>query len=455
MTRSAVRRNLAMLLATALLAVAGASSLDTLEFDGFVVTIDPNRAPGVYEGDLDCTRFGGSAAVQVTETTGRAGDADYLVYLPADWNGDLVLFGHTASFPTRPAGQFWFPLPLGFAREQAQMPFVVYRDIALCHGFAWAASAMAGRGMTIAEGIRDTHTLMPIARRHLPAEPERTYVTGLHAPGGSVAVALAEMFPNRYDGALAIATHLGGIALGGTYVVHLRVLLDEFYPGLVERFTFDEAAMTPPQFMAFAGALQARIQAEPDALRHMASIRVPGSERWDPDGVGLPLIRANPFAPDQMASLVSLGEGLLGALNSYFFSLDDWRSRGGGHAQGNMGVAYTSPDMTADDLADLNARVARFEADPLAARYWTFYYQPSGDLKIPLVSLRPAYDSDGSIIHEWAYARALARYGAEDWFSNYLPDRYGMITPEDMATAFRGLVDWVETGERPTWPTAP
>ncbi len=30
-----------------------------------------------------------------------------------------------------------------------------------------------------------------------------------------------------------------------------------------------------------------------------------------------------------------------------------------------------------------------------------------------------------------------------------------MLTPQDMATAFRGLVEWVETGVRPTWPTAP
>jgi hypothetical protein len=158
-------------------------------FDG--VAVGPSGAIYVSENGRNVlTRI----AVRVTETAGRAGDADYLVYLPADWNGDLVLFGHGAFGPMRPAGRFWFPLPLGFGPERAQMPFVINRDVAVCHGFAWAASAMTGSGMTIAEGIRDTHLLLVVARRHLPAEPAATYVTGFGLPGGSVAVALAETY---------------------------------------------------------------------------------------------------------------------------------------------------------------------------------------------------------------------------------------------------------------------
>jgi hypothetical protein len=443
------------LVIAALAGMAWASAMETIEFDGFVTTFDPNQEFSVLEGVLDCTRLGGPAAVRVTETAGRAGDADYLVYLPADWNGDLVLFGHGAFGPMRPAGRFWFPLPLGFGPERAQMPFVINRDVAVCHGFAWSASAMTGSGMTIAEGIRDTHLLLVVARRHLPAEPAATYVTGFGLPGGSVAVALAETYPHRYDGALASGAPLGGTALGGALVTHMRVLFDVFFPGLVEPTALDEHAMTPPQFMAFAGAFEARIQAEPDALLRMASIHHPGSEHWDPDGVGVPLLRANPFAPDPMSSLVSLAEGLGMALNNWFFCIDDWRQRTGGPSSGNLHVAYRSPDMTADELVDLNARVFRYAADPLALRQDTFYYHPSGDLKIPLVSLRPAYDPESSIIHEWAYAQAVARHGAEEMFSSYLPDRYFMLTPQDMATAFRGLVEWVETGVRPTWPATP
>jgi len=443
------------LVIAALAGLAWASAMETIEFDGFVTTFDPNQAFVVLEGDLDCSRFGGESAVRVTETSGRAGEADYLVYLPADWNGELVLFGHGAFGSMRPAGRFWFPLPLGFGPERAEMLFVFNRDVAVCHGFAWAASAISGSGHAIAEGIRDTHLLLVVAGRHLPAEPTARYVTGFDTPGGAAAVALAEMFPNRYAGALVSFGPFGGSLLSGEHLFHIRVLFDAFFPGLIEPFTVDEAGMTPPEFMAFAGGLQARIQAEPDALRRLASVRLPGSERWDPEGLGVPLLQANPFAPDEMASFMSLAETFFFSMNVWLLNVDAWRHRGGGIPHTNRNVVYKSPNMTEDELADLNARVARFDADPWAVRYWTFYYHPSGDLKVPLVSLRPAHGAFSSIYHEWVYAQALARHGAEELFSSYPNPGYDMITPQGTATAFRGLVDWVRTGVRPTWPTAP
>jgi hypothetical protein len=51
--------------------------------------------------------------------------------------------------------------------------------------------------------------------------------------------------------------------------------------------------------------------------------------------------------------------------------------------------------------------------------------------------------------------QAVARSGAEDLYSSWVTQRYGMIPPQDVVTAFRGLVDWVRTGARPTWPTTP
>jgi len=83
---------LAAILAAALVGVAWSSGLETIELDGYRATFDPGQDFLVFEGELDCSAFGGSAAVSVTETSGHLGEADYLVYQPADWNGDLVLF---------------------------------------------------------------------------------------------------------------------------------------------------------------------------------------------------------------------------------------------------------------------------------------------------------------------------------------------------------------------------
>jgi hypothetical protein len=443
------------LLIAALAGVAWAPALETIEFDGFVTTFDPDQEFIVLEGDLDCSGFGGESAVRVTETSGRAGDADYLVYLPADWNGELVLFGHGAFGSMRPAGRFWFPLPLGFGPERAEMPFVFNRDVAVCHGFAWAASAITGSGNAIAEGIRDTHLLLAVAGRHLPAEPTARYVTGFDTPGGAVAVALAETYPHRYAGALVSFGPLGGGSSSGEHLFHIRVLFDAFFPGLIEPFTVDQAGMTPPEFMAFGRELQARLQAEPDALLRLARIRLPGSERWDPEGIGVPLLQADPFAPDEMASFMSLAEALFSSMNIWLLNVDAWRDRGGGVPYTNQDVVYASSDMTAEESADVNARVARVDADPWAVRYWTFYYHPSGDLKVPLVSVRPAHGAFSSVYHDWMYAQTVVRHGAEELFSSYPCAGYDMITPQDTATAFSGLVEWVRTGVRPTWPATP
>ena len=441
------------LVVAALAGMAWAPAMETIEFDGLITTFDPNQEFLVLEGDLDCSRFGGPAAVRVTETSGRAGDADYLVYLPADWNGDLVTFGH-GWIGGPPDGSFWFPLPLGFDPGRSGMPFVTNRDVAVCHGYAWAASAFSRHGFAIEEAIRDTHLMLPIARRHLPAEPGATYVTGLEV-GGVAAVALAETYPHRYDGALAIAASLGGYLVDMARLLHVRLVFDALFPGLVEPWGSQVHPLTQPEFMAFAQALQARIEADPSVLQRMASVRLPGSETLDPDGAGLPLLVENPLAPDPMARFASVGESLVMTLWDTLVGVDDLLGRAGGVAADNRVTIYRGAGWTAEEQADLNRRVARVAADPWAVRYLTFHYHPSGDLRVPVVGLRPAHNPFGQIFHDCSYRQAVARAGAEDLYSSWVTQRYGMIPPQDVVTAFRGLVDWVRTGARPTWPTTP
>jgi len=442
------------LLIAALAGVTWAAAMETIEFDGFVVTFDPNQEFLVFEGDLDCSRYGGERAVRITETSGRAGDADYLVYLPAEWNGDLVLHAHP---PYPPAGQFDFPLPLGFGPESAEDAFVLYRDIALCRGFAWAASAFARSGSAYEDGIRDTHLLQPVARHHLPADPGAVYVTGFSL-GGLVAVALAETYPHRYAGALADRGGLGGLIMVVGHVIHTREAFDVFFPGLADPLRSDERSMTMPEFMAFREALLARIQAEPEVLGRMASVRLLMSERWDPEGVGIPLLFENPRAPNPMAAFNSLVNSLMVRLSSSFLGPDDF------WAMGYVGLpwdireyAYTGFGWTAEEEAAFNVDISRFEPDFSGIDYWTAYYEPTGRLEIPVVAVFASRDPIVTVVNAWAYQRAVDESGASDLYSAWVIDRYGhfTITPPEIATAFRGLVDWVRTGERPTWPATP
>ena len=434
--------------------MAWAAAVETIEFDGLTATFDPNQEFIVLEGDLDCSRLGGPAAVRVTETSGRAGDADYLFYLPAEWNGDLVLYAHP---PYAPAGQFGFPLPLGFGQDATEDLFVIYRDIALCHGFAWAASAMARFGAAYEDGIRDTHLLQPVVRRHLPADPGAVFVTG-YSLGGLVAVALAETYPDRYAGALADRGGLGGLIMTLSHIFQTRETFDLYFPGLVEPLRPDARSMTMPEFMAFREALLARLEAEPEVLRRMASVRLLMSEQWDPDGVGIPLLFENPRAPNPMAAFFSLINSLMVRLSSSLLGPDDFWALGyAGMPWDIRDYVYTGFGWTAEEDAALNADISRFEPDFSGIDYWTANYEPTGRLDIPVVAMFVSRDPIVTIVHTWSYQKAVDETGASVLYSAWVIDRYGhyTVTPPEIATAFRGLVDWARTGVRPTWPTAP
>jgi pimeloyl-ACP methyl ester carboxylesterase len=445
-------RLVAVILAATLLAVAWSSGLETIELDGYRATFDPSQAFTITEGDLDCTPFGGSATIRVTETLGRLGEADYLIYQPADWNGDLVLWAHGLRHAFMPDGTFYFPVPLGFGPEAEGVDIAQIRNQVVCRGFAFAASAFERNGLAVAEGTRDTHLLNAIAPRHLGATPSATYVTG-HSLGGLIAVGLAEGFPHRYAGAVSTCGVLAGMDQAADHVFHMLVLFDAFFPGLLASPPGTGDSLTPQEFDALAGELAARVQADPAGLQRMANLRFPGSEHLDPDGSGIPLLTANQAASDPSESIGSLVNSLLGPVGMILLNFDDQRTRGGGMLFDNQHVTYTGPDWASEEEADLNARVTRISADPWVARYWTFHYEPSGELEIPLVSVVPSHDPIAPMVHEWSYAQNVARTGSSHLYSTWVIPRYGhFTTPQEYATALLALVDWVDTGVRPTWP---
>ncbi len=240
--------------------------------------------------------------------------------------------------------------------------------------------------------------------------------------------------------------------MGLEHVMHVAALFDVLFPDLVE---FErERGMMPPEFAAFTEALEARILADWQALQRIATIHLPGSERYDPDGVGLTVVWADPTAPDAEAALMSQGEMLSYMMWYYLVMGEDVRTRGGGaYAGDNRHVVYRGEGWSPEDEADLNARVPRYEADPMAVRYWTFHYEPSGALQIPLVSIMAPGGSPQSL---WAYADRVNRSGASELFSHWpIPTREQAILRQNMATALVGLVDWLETGVPPTWPMVP
>lgn len=118
--------------------------------------------------------------------------AEYLVKVPHDWNGTLVLFSH-GYYPEA------YPPPPGFimlsTAEQSA-------DWLLDHGYALAASNFRGvTGVTVEPALRDQIRLLDWFEDNV-GHPRRTIASGM-SMGGLIAVRLAERNPHRFDGVLA------------------------------------------------------------------------------------------------------------------------------------------------------------------------------------------------------------------------------------------------------------
>ena len=430
----------------------------TIEIDGFTARLDPSDVLTVPGNVAACDAFG-TAPVSVTEIVGRAGDAQYLLYQPTDWNGELVLFAHGWSPPSWDAGEFWFPVPIGFGGVyDATVPaeFVELRDFLVCHGFALGASSFARYGLAIEEGIRDTHLLNEVARWHFDATPSASYLVG-PSMGGAITIALAERFPHAYAGALPVCGMTGGSLLAIEHLGHVRVLTDVYFPDLFDDPPFSEDALTHEEHPAFQARLVERALADLGALWELASVLLPGSEALDPSATGLPLLPTDPAASNVYWRFHSLIESLSLPLAFYTMSIDDIRERSGGIPFDNQDVNYAGIGWNEAANAALNEQVHRHESDQATRPYWLHHYQPTGELVIPVIALHTTHDPGVSVAHLWAYAGMVEDAGATDLLLTWQIPRYGhcTFTPEEVQTAFLGLVAWADSGTAPTLPPLP
>jgi hypothetical protein len=65
-------------------------------------------------------------------------------------------------------------------------------------------------------------------------------------------------------------------------------------------------------------------------------------------------------------------------------------------------------------LVIINATVQRFDASPSALQYLDRNYEPSGDLRIPMLMLSTSRDPEVPRLHPLAYLNAVGATGSSD-----------------------------------------
>lgn len=337
----------------------------------------------------------------------------YVIDVPGNWNGDLVLWLHGYTPPSAPVA----------------LPNVALRDFFLQQGYAVAASSFSENGYVVAEGTRQSHQLLGIFAARV-GRPAHTFLVGASL-GGIIGLKLAETYGSQIDGALLVSGVLGGSRAEVQYIGDIRVLWDRFFPGTIPGSLFDV-----PGNVAFDPAWVVGAISTPAGQQKFMQFLAFAAAR----GMRFQLSGNEPV----LATIHALGFQWTGAMDLY--------DRTHGHVlYDNSTVTYAAPGVPQALVDWVNAGVARYEATPDAKAFLARNYEPSGELSIPVLALHGTRDPAVPVLHADLYAAQVAAQGDGDQLVVRKRNKFGHVVydPADIPTAFLDLVAWVKQGTRP------
>lgn len=362
-----------------------------------------------------------ASSIWSSTVTGETGPgSQYAMYMPASWNGDVVFYAHGIRPAFAPV-----ELPTGDG-------FPAVRDALGARGYAVAYSSFSENGWAVKDGAQRTHQLSGLFTSNFGA-PKRSYLLGTSL-GGLVVQQMAETFPAKYDGVLAMCAPLAGTKTEIAWVANVRVLFDLFYPGVV-----------PGNVLNVPSDVDFDTQVRP---------RVIAAVMANPTGLGIiARVAQTPLAGSSPTELIT---SLIYALKYDYIGIDDFLGRTHGHSMfDNSGTTYTAavPGLLPDSvLAFINLNVGRFTSTPDAEQYLAKYYQPSGVLNVPTVTLHSVNDPLVPFrLHEPAFAARADSMGTSSLLSQRTVTAFGhcTFTTSQMMDGFDALAQWVTTGIKP------
>lgn len=357
---------------------------------------------------------------EVVGTTGPG--SSYALYLPHDWNGEVVYWSHGIRVPSEPVA-----LPTNEGIEG-------FRDALGALHYAVAYSSFDENGYALKDGVERTHQLRGLVTSQF-GRPTRSYLAGA-SMGGLVSLALAEKFPQQYDGVLTTCGQVGGTRAQLQYIADVRALFDFFYPGVLPGDAMHVPANLDLNTQVLGPALAA-MSANPTGAFAMARV------------TQTPLATFGATPAQQAATLF---QSILTALGYNAVGTNDVLDRTHGHPPiDNMTTVYTGA-LPAGTLAAINAGIDRFATTPDALAYVDHHYEPTGALEIPMVTLHNMYDPTAPFFNETLLASAVSSAGRSDLLLQQSFARYGHCTfsTAEMMSGFQALVQFVASGQKPT-----
>jgi pimeloyl-ACP methyl ester carboxylesterase len=355
--------------------------------------------------------------------TGTVADGSQFEFdVPANWNGDLVIYAH---------GIFDPQAALVLPSQDTASDFGQVLPGLLSRGYAVASSSWSSNGYAVKDGVQRTHQLSGLFASRV-GQPNRTLLFG-KSLGALVVTKLVETYPGQYNGVLATCGPLGGGTPEIQYLADERILFDYFFPGVMQ----GDAFHTPTVDFSPGSATFNQV------FGALVSGFAPPDFRTVQFYFAAKLQVTNPLNPDPTEIIMS---GLTGAGFSARFT-NDLLSHTQGHIPyDNTQVVYSTDGLPFGNDTALNAGVERFAAAPDAVNYLQTNYDPEGQAKLPFLTLHTLADPEVPFFHEALYATKVAQAGGSDLLVQRTVSRYGhcAFKVDEILNSFDALAAWVQ-----------
>ncbi len=397
---------------------------------------------------LASTALPSSATQRGRQTyTGVINGADFKVETPERWNGTLLIFSH----PYYPESMPDFPPGHG-NRDDSQTWL-------LEQGYALAASDFKGRtGFVMKEAVEDQIGVLDWFEDHV-GKPRRTIATG-SSGGGAVSLMLAERYPRRIDGVLAMCSPIdlyGQLNMSLDLNFALKTLLAP--KADIDLVNAKDPAKSVEQLQAvLAEAVETPRGRARIALASAFGNVTGWNSAHDPKPVSI---------EDQIRALAQIHQfgtiPVFGAIGQA-----DLAEHAGGNPSYNVGVDYRRQLVKSDqerfvrtayrqagldldaDLAGL-AKAPRISPDPAAKRWMERYAVPRGTAPSPVVTLHNTVDLAVADHERW-YAGQVREHGRTDQVRQLFVERatHCAFSVAEEVVALRTLLTRIDSGR---WPS--
>jgi pimeloyl-ACP methyl ester carboxylesterase len=384
--------------------------------------------------------------------------ATYLIEVPQNWNGTLLLYTQGYSFT---------PVPAVDTADAGTIPGdPLLRFYLLTHGYALAGSS-ASPGFRVHEALSEQIEVLDTFDT-LIGQPSRTIAWG-HSLGGQVSAGLLQRYPERFSGALLMCGAMAGsVGIMNQFLDAAFAFKTLLAPGSGLQIV---NISDPDANLSVAEEVLTAAQANPQGRARIALVAalmdLPG---WIEPFSGLayvPTPEPSPtdYATQEANQFLEFQQGI--DFFAFFHIRAQLEARAGGNPSWNTDVdyrrqlalsidyaevreLYTQAGLDLDtDLEALN-NASRIAADPVALDYLSQNIIFNGQIQVPVLTLHTTDDELVSVENEQAYADVVAKASNSALLRQLFVHRagHGNFTEAETIAALQALNRRLDTG---TW----